>query len=199
MSSKHSAETEDAEPSNKFFQKSWNPLLLEENRSGSPKDPLERQLVAESSKRTVAAHGSACAHPTTPATSRAAVGHQGTPSPGHWAPPWGWDNNELGCGPSLVGPITGQSRTRKGCSELETRLCCGIVEAGLGRDTQGCWHPKGHHNLHITISKNCTQRAHCSFCFKFSKFHSYLIKFYLLLVNPVTSRYRSSHLFVFLV
>lgn len=74
------------------------------------KTPLKRQLVAGNSRRAVAAHGSVCAHPTTPATSRAATGYQESPSSGHWALLWEWDKDELGCGPSLVGPMAGHSR-----------------------------------------------------------------------------------------
>lgn len=96
---------------------------------------LERQPVAGSSKRTVAAHGSGAPQPQ-------AGQLQGTREPpalgtGHLpgdGTVMSWD-----VGPAWWGPQLGTAG--QGCTELETRLCCGTTEAGLGRDSQGFWHP----------------------------------------------------------
>lgn len=55
-------------------------------------------------------------YPSQPGSSQeqGSQGHQGSPSPRHWAPPWAQAKARLGCGtagrPSLMGPMAGKGR-----------------------------------------------------------------------------------------
>lgn len=79
--------------------------------------------------------------PTPQMRSRALGGHWGSPSPGHWAPPWGWEQARRrpgsgpAGGPSSAWPRAGQGPGLWGPGD---RPCCDI--AGAGADAPGGCH-----------------------------------------------------------
>jgi len=58
-----------------------------------------------------------------PGRNRAAGGHEGSPSPGHWAPPWGW-----GLAKAQLGSAHGWAG--QGCGEQETGPAAALLGQG---------------------------------------------------------------------
>lgn len=88
---------------------------------GVPMGPLRQGLAAK-----------AC--PITWVRSRAAMEHQGSPSPWHLAPPWGWRQTKAGLwqrplgGPRLVGLLSRQCRAVGSWKPSLLFPCCDMVD-----------------------------------------------------------------------